>query len=203
MFRSIPLAMALVAGLAVSVEPNFASAQNAGNATADAAAGGVGGVGLNVEEAFSGIERDNQIGASGDSVAGFSDASVAPPGGGGGGLGAALGGFGGGFGGLGGLFGNTGFGSGQNAAQPAIRTRLRSAIEGPMTRPAEVQRRVGFRMQAIPGRAGLRSVGVAMDGQTAVLSGTVSSERDRRMSELLMRLEPGVRRVENRITVGL
>ena len=33
-------------------------------------------------------------------------------------------------------------------------------------------------------------------------SGTVTSEKDRRMSELLMRLEPGVSAIENRVVVG-
>jgi hypothetical protein len=40
-----------------------------------------------------------------------------------------------------------------------------------------------------------------MDGATAILTGTAASEKDRRMSELLMRLEPGVRRIDNQVVI--
>jgi osmotically-inducible protein OsmY len=40
-----------------------------------------------------------------------------------------------------------------------------------------------------------------MEGRTAILIGAVASERDRRMSQLLVQLEPGVAKVENRIVV--
>ncbi|MEM9826368.1 MAG: BON domain-containing protein, partial [Planctomycetota bacterium] len=45
----------------------------------------------------------------------------------------------------------------------------------------------------------LSGVQVQMQDGTAIMTGTVATERDRRMSQLLMRLEPGVRRVDNRV----
>ena len=47
----------------------------------------------------------------------------------------------------------------------------------------------------------LRGIRVTMEGRTAVLTGQVSTERERRMSQLLVQLEPGVRQVDNRISV--
>ena len=41
----------------------------------------------------------------------------------------------------------------------------------------------------------------ARRGETAVLVGSAESEQQRRLAEALLRLEPGVRRVENRATV--
>lgn len=40
-----------------------------------------------------------------------------------------------------------------------------------------------------------------MVGRTAVLSGVASTQQDRRMSELLMRLEPGVYAIQNNVVV--
>ena len=45
-------------------------------------------------------------------------------------------------------------------------------------------------------------VNVQINDRTAVLEGTVAYESDRRMSELLLRLEPGVSGVQNRISVA-
>ncbi len=46
-------------------------------------------------------------------------------------------------------------------------------------------------------------VGIAAGSNGAmVLRGTVASESDRRMAELLMRLEPGVRSIDNQIVVA-
>lgn len=45
-------------------------------------------------------------------------------------------------------------------------------------------------------------VQVQINDRTAILQGSVANEGDRRMSELLMRLEPGVNRVQNRISVA-
>mgnify|MGYP000338833312 CR=1 FL=1 len=108
--------------------------------------------------------------------------------------------FGGGFGGLGSLFGAFNNGGGQSA-QPVIRTRLRSAIEVTPRSPQMVQRSATERFIQLSGRPSLQGIRVSMNGRTAILTGVVASERDRRMSQLLVQLEPGVRKVENNIVV--
>jgi hypothetical protein len=67
--------------------------------------------------------------------------------------------------------------------------------------PALVQQSASMRFRSLPNRPQLRGINVAMQGRTAVISGVVGSEGDRRMSELLMRLEPGVSRVDNQVLV--
>lgn len=44
-------------------------------------------------------------------------------------------------------------------------------------------------------------VSLQADG-TAVLSGVVSSERERKLAEVLLRLEPGVKKVDNRLAIS-
>ena len=149
------------------------------------------------QEAFEGVERSDTIGATADTGAGFSSLSIAT----GGGRTATSGGLGGGFGGLGSLFGGFNTGGGQ-ASRPIIRTRLRSAIQVAPLAPAYVQQTATDRFRQLAGKPALRGITVTMDGRIAILSGVVATQRDRRMSELLVQLEPGVRKVENRIAVS-
>ena len=189
--------------------PSVAQAQNTdtGNnnndAGADAGAGAAGGIGtLDADTAFSAVERGDTIGATGDTGASFSAASTTNGGGAGGGGGGGIGGFGGlgGLGGFGNLFGNQNTNS--QSSTPTIRTRLRSAVKVPPMAPTQIQRAATQRFRTLPSNSRMRGVNVSMQqGGTAVISGVVSSPRDRRMSELLMRLEPGVRSVENRVIV--
>ena len=137
------------------------------------------------------IERGDAAGAAPDSVTGGTNA-----GGRGGGVGGGFGGLGGLFGGL---FGNAG--QGASSTQPTVRVRLRSAVDVSPLQPSAVQQSAMQRFTTLPGQRSLPSVNVTMQGRTAILSGNVQSNRDRRMSQLLMRLEPGVSNVENRINV--
>ena len=164
--------------------------------------------GLNADDAFSAIEVGTEIGKTENTGRGFSSASVAPPtssanGQAGnvtpGGIGGGIGGFGG-VGGFGRLFDNVNSGSSQSTP-PVIRTRLRSAVQVQPRSPIQVQQTASNRFQYLSNRPQLRRVNVSMQGRTAVLQGTVSSDSVRRMSHLLMRLEPGISRVENRLIV--
>jgi hypothetical protein len=160
---------------------------------------------LNPDAVFSAVERGDTVGSTGSTGAGFSDLSAASGGGGGaggglGGLGGGLGGLGG-FGGLGNLFGNRFNTGAAQSAKPAVRTRLRSAIDIQATPPATVQQVLNQRLRTLPTQPQLRGVNVTMQGRTAIIRGEVGSQRDRRMTELLMRLEPGVRSVDNQVTV--
>lgn len=176
--------------------------------------------GMDPDQVFTAIDRSGGVGANTSTPVGASPASQAGGGGGGGafGGGGGLGGFGGG-GGLGAAFGNL-FGGGNagrgNTSTPPIRTRLRSAVEVAPLEPVRVQQYASSRLQGtsnlttingnLPGRMNSQSnrydgVNVQVQDRTATLSGTVRNESDRRMTELLMRLEPGVSRVDNRLSV--
>ena len=151
------------------------------------------------DAAFSSVDTSGAVGSSAANSVGASAASDTNAASGGG-FG-AFGGGGGGFGGLGSLFNAFNNGGGQ-ASQTAIRTRLRSAIEVAPRSPQMVQQAASERFINVAGKPSLRGVRVRMEGRTAILTGAVASERDRRMSQLLVQLEPGVRKVENRLVVA-
>jgi hypothetical protein len=164
---------------------------------------------LDPDAVFTEVERGEAVGSTANTGAGFSDLSVSPTTGaagargGIGGLGGLGGGIGGGFGALGNLFGGLGRGTTQSA-KPVLRTRLRSGISVPPTSPAQVQRVASQRFRRLPSsQSQLRGINVTMQGRTAVIRGQVSTERDRRMSEMLMRLEPGVSAVDNQVVVTM
>ncbi len=150
--------------------------------------------------AFDTIDRGSTVG--GTTEVGFGLGSEAGGGArstggiGGGGLGAF-----GGLGGLGSLFGG-GLGGSAQSSKPIIRTRIRSAIQIDPIPPARVQQTATTRLRKLPSQRNLAGVNVQMFGRTAVVSGTVGTERDRRMTELLLRLEPGVSKVDNRVVVS-
>jgi hypothetical protein len=105
---------------------------------------------------------------------------------------------------LGGL-GASGFGQGLGSStptKPALRTRLRSRIDVAPLPAQQIQSSAQSRFYQTPSTSRFRGVQVNMNEGTAVINGVVSSEKDRRMSELLMRLEPGVRRVSNQVIVS-
>ena len=169
--------------------------------TQDSVAGATGTGLRDADEAFSNVERGSAVGTTSNSGASFSAVGDAAAGGGGG-AGGFGGGFGGGgFGGLGALFGGQGFGGGQNTTS-SIRTRLKSGISVQKPSSSRVQYAAQTRLQTAPSAAGVTGVRVKMQGQTAVLSGVVATARQRRMSELMMMLEPGVKRVQNDLSVG-
>lgn len=179
-------------------------AATGGGSIGAATATGAGGA-MTAEAAFSGVERGETVGSTGNTGSGFSNLSVAAPGGGvgaAGGLGGfrSLGGGGlGGLGGLGSLFG--GLNSQQQTAKPAIRTRLRSAVLHEPHPPERVERRASQRFQALSQPA-LQGVRVTMEGRKGIITGVVESERQQRMSEMLLRLEPGVNEIDNQVRIG-
>lgn len=154
---------------------------------------------LDADAAFSQVERGDTVGATGATGSGFSSAGASS--GTAGRSTVSFGGFGGGFGGLGGLQGLFGGLGGQTQnSQPAIRTRLIAAID--VERPATpvVERAVATRFQQMS-RPEFRTVKVQVVEGRGILTGVVASQRDRRMSELLLRLEPGIREIDNQLTV--
>lgn len=109
-----------------------------------------------------------------------------------------IGGLGRGFGGLGG-FGNQ---AGQQQGQTQIRTRMVLGFPSRPVAKAVVATRIQDRINRIAriDRAG--PINVSMVDQTAVLEGVVGSESDRRIAAQVVMFEPGVRRVDNRLTIG-
>ena len=112
----------------------------------------------------------------------------------------------GGRGGLGGFslggFGASGFGQSATQAKPTLRTRLRSSVGVSPLPSQQIQSSAQSRFYQTPSTARMSGVQVSMIDGTAVINGVVRSEKDRRMSELLMRLEPGVRSVTNQVIVS-
>ncbi|TWU42814.1 BON domain-containing protein [Novipirellula artificiosorum] len=194
-FASFVALMAMPSWAQFDSQPATSSSGTGTGTTATPIAGG-----LDAASAFSNVERTGAIGESGDSGKGFSVVGTSTSSS----RSSLGGGMAGGMGGLGGFSSLFGIGNatGGGASKPVIRTRLRSAVQFQPSSPALVQQIANLRMQTLPSTSRMPGVNVRVDGQTAILGGTVRSERDRRMSELLLRLEPGVRNVENRIQIS-
>ncbi|QDV70342.1 BON domain protein [Rosistilla carotiformis] len=158
---------------------------------------------IDVESAFAGgVQRDGTIGASGSTVPAFSTQGQAAQGTTGA-RSTALGG-----GAMGGAFGgafNQLFGAGaqgqSQSNQKTFRTRLRGEIEVDRPSVASRQSTIQNRLVNLPVAARMTGVRLKMNDRTAVLTGNVKTEKDRRMAEMLMRLEPGVSKVDNRLIV--
>ena len=196
LFKSILTSSVMLGFIALGLD---ASAQTGADSSTTVGTPTAGAGSLDAEAAFSQVERGDTVGSTGNSGSGFSSAGSSSATAGRGTT--SFGGFGGSFGGFGGLqqlFG--GFGAQGQNSQPAIRTRLRAAINlGPIS-TASVQQRVGDRFQQLS-RPEFKAVRVKVDEGRGTLTGVVSSQRERRMSELLLRLEPGIRHVDNQLQV--
>ncbi len=212
--RSLLLS-AIVVMLAVTIQPAQAqtgggrqTTAGGGGGGAGAAGGGMAGggtTGTAIGPVAGSVGDSNVIGRSADRVfgdiggqtAGGRGTTGARLGGGGGGLGAAMGG----FGGLGG-FGLNAFGGTSSQATPSVRTQLRSAIALPPQTQIQQSMALNQRIIRSPAQRRYPTLNVSVVDGTAVLEGVVPSDSDRRMAELLLRLEPGVNRIDNQIVVA-
>lgn len=149
-----------------------------------------------------------EIGRSSDRM--LQDVGTAATGGAAGGLGGlgGLGGMGGGrgLGGFGGLnqFGANPFGANNSAStKPSIRTRLVNGVE-PVSTALQGSNTVRPQRQfsAVPVSRIVNGYSIAVVDGVATVSGVARTAKDRRMAELVLKLEPGVNRVENRIVVS-
>jgi hypothetical protein len=125
-----------------------------------------------------------------------------------GGLG-GLGGFGGGrgLGGFGGLspFGANPFGTNNAAsAKPSIRTRLVNGVERLESMPqgASIAAMPIRQISLAPVSRIVNNHSIAVVDGVATLTGEAKSAKDRRMAELILKLEPGIVKVDNRIVVS-
>lgn len=123
-----------------------------------------------------------------------------------GGMRGGMGGFGG-FGGFGGLgrFGTSSLNANRSSQRPTVRTRLASAIELPAAGTAAAiaaESRVATRVATSPARRIVNGYEVDVVDGVATISGVANDAHDRRMAELLLKLEPGVRSVDNQIVIA-
>jgi len=79
---------------------------------------------------------------------------------------------------------------------------LSIGFEYPKPAAAEVSTRLQERLARIAQIRRLTPLVVTFHGRTAVLRGAVATEHDREMVARLARMEPGVREVQNELTVG-
>tara|TARA_B100001105_G_C21972336_1_gene265467 strand:+ start:25 stop:423 length:399 start_codon:yes stop_codon:yes gene_type:complete len=115
-----------------------------------------------------------------------------------------------GRGGMGGMFGQNNNSNGQQQGNREIRTRLVIGFEIPehlakSTMSVNQENSVAMaRMhrvldRAVPEKSG--SVQVTLDGSTAVLQGAVQSDHQKKLVEMLLKMEPGIADVKNELTV--
>ena len=115
-----------------------------------------------------------------------------------------------GRGGMGGMFGQNNNSNGQQQGNREIRTRLVIGFEIPehlaeSTMSVNQENSVAMaRMRrvldrAVPKNSG--SVQVTLDGSTAVLQGLVQSDHQKKLVEMLLKMEPGIADVKNELTV--
>lgn len=213
-----------VAVLAINCLANPSYAQRGGAQTGGTQAGG-GGTGLGsggIGGSTGGIGSGSigggtqtggtagAAGATGQSISQLPDRTLQDVGAGttgtAGGLGrlGSLGGFGGG--GLGGLsaFGLNPFGTGAGSseAKPTVRTRLRSQVAVPVRSPGVAQSVAQTRVTRSLATPRFQGVGVSISDAGATITGTARTPEDRRMAELLLRLEPGINQVNNQVIVA-
>ena len=83
--------------------------------------------------------------------------------------------------------------------RPTLRLRLRPPLAAPRYGTNLIQESAADTRRAVAGLS--PSLGLSFRGDAAVLTGSVDSTEQKRLAEALMRLQPGVRRVENRAVV--
>ena len=105
--------------------------------------------------------------------------------------------------------GQTGIGGTQMGAQTqasgssrSIRFKIRSGFTVPRAALTAVSQRFEQRLSRLPGLADATAVQVQMEGSTAVLTGSVASDREAELIARLAVLEPGIDSVRNELTVG-
>ena len=115
-----------------------------------------------------------------------------------------------GRGGMGGMFGQNNNSNGQQQGNREIRTRMVIGFEIPehlakSTMSVNQENSVAMaRMhrvldRAVPEKSG--SVQVTLDGSTAVLQGSVQNDHQKKLVEMLLKMEPGIADVKNELTV--
>jgi osmotically-inducible protein OsmY len=96
----------------------------------------------------------------------------------------------------------------RNQNQQNNKKQLRISIKADIplvtsaTAPTSLGRVFEARLKKLPGLEKGNSIQVSMEGRTAVLTGSVASDRDRKLAEGLALLEPGISAVQNELVVA-
>ena len=96
----------------------------------------------------------------------------------------------------------------QNRNQQNDKKQLRISIKADIplvtsaTAPTSLGRVFEARLKKLPGLEKGNSIQVSMQGRTAVLTGSVASDRDRKLAQGLALLEPGISAVQNELVVA-
>jgi hypothetical protein len=88
-----------------------------------------------------------------------------------------------------------------NQQQRTIRPQLVVAFTAPLPAPDIMSTRLQTRLQKIKKTSPYEGVQVDVEGNKVILRGEVNSAQDARMASMLARLEPGVRKVDNQLTI--
>ena len=107
----------------------------------------------------------------------------------------------GGFGGMN-PFGANPFGANNAAAQPKVRLRLQGQVEVPAQQRQAALVRNQQQLRNSQVRRLVNGFDVSFDQGVATINGVAATAKDKRMAELMLKLEPGVRQVDNRIVVA-
>lgn len=97
--------------------------------------------------------------------------------------------------------GNQNFGT-QQSRTPNLRRRLHVGFKFPTVSPSTVSQNLSSQFRRISTSSFPVNVQVAMQGRTAILSGTVASTDEAALAVELAKLEPGVSQVRNELTVN-
>ena len=107
---------------------------------------------------------------------------------------------------MGGQFGfgsQFGMGNQQNNQRGRVQLRvpMRMGFTVSTTQMTARSKQLATRVPKIPGLRNVQGLTVEMDGETAILRGTVESEEQRDLVERLAKLEPGISAVQNELLV--
>jgi hypothetical protein len=91
---------------------------------------------------------------------------------------------------------------GNTQAKSQFRVPLRIGFDPSTPSASEFNGQFGSRLTKIPGLSRVGAIQASLEGQTAVLKGTVATEADRQLAEGLARLEPAVQAVRNELVVA-
>jgi hypothetical protein len=95
--------------------------------------------------------------------------------------------------------------------RPPVRVKLTVAFDNPPPpptgdapagNPGLATVNVGAQVQGLLDRRGVNGATVAMEGRTAVLRGSVANDRERRLAERIVGLEPGISAVRNELVIA-
>lgn len=96
----------------------------------------------------------------------------------------------------------TGNQNGQMSRKAPLRPRLSIGFKYPMPAQTQLGRQLQTRIAKLPRLEILAPVNVAIENQTAILTGRVATAHDREMIAQIALLEPGIAHVENQLLVG-